>query len=164
MKIFEQLGLGWWEILFHAVNLIILITALYFLLYKPVKRMIANHRAKLNAVIEENSKLNAEANEIKHQYDKMVADVKDEAAKVVAEATEKTKKKSEETLAQARAQAKTIVENAKREAAAETQRMKLDYQEKVSDIAIAMAEKVLAREVSKEDNKKIIDECLKEWE
>ena len=34
----------------------------------------------------------------------------------------------------------------------------------VSALAIAMAERVLEREVSEDDNRKIIDECLKEWE
>ena len=39
-EILEKLGLGGWEILFHAVNLAILIVALYFLLYKPVKKLL----------------------------------------------------------------------------------------------------------------------------
>ena len=30
-NVFESLGLGWWEILFHTVNLLILIIALRFL-------------------------------------------------------------------------------------------------------------------------------------
>ena len=64
----------------------------------------------------------------------------------------------------ARRQAKTIVDNARKEAVAENQRMKNEYQEKVSALAIAMAERVLEREVSEDDNRKIIDVCLKEWE
>ena len=57
-----------------------------------------------------------------------------------------------------------IVETAKREAEAETRRIEQANRDKVADMAIMMAEKILAREVGKEDNKKIIDECLKEWE
>ena len=164
MEIFEKLGLGWFEILFHVVNLVILVVALYFLLYKPIKQLIANHRAKLAAVVEENARLNEEANESKHRYEQMLAEVKEEAAQVIADATEKTQKKSEETLAAAREQAKAIVETAKREAEAETRRIEQANRDKVADMAIMMAEKILAREVGKEDNKKIIDECLKEWE
>ena len=50
MEIFENLGLSLTSIVFHTINLVILIVALHFLLYKPVKKMIANHKAKLNDI------------------------------------------------------------------------------------------------------------------
>ena len=151
MDILEKLGLSWMSVLFHVLNLLILIAALYYLLYKPVRKMIADHRQKLDSVFEENRRLNAEAAEMKHEYEAKTAAMRDELGKVAEEAAKS-------------AQARTIVENARKEAVAENQRMKNEYQEKVSALAIAMAERVLEREVSEDDNRKIIDECLKEWE
>ena len=164
MEIFEKLGLSWMTVLFHALNLIILITALYFLLYKPVRKMVADHRAKLDSITEENRRLNAEAAEIKHEYEQKTVQMREELMKSAEESAKNAQVKADETLAAARAQAKTIVENARKEAVAENQRMKNEYQQKVSALAIEMAEKVLEREVSADDNRKIIDECLKEWE
>lgn len=164
MDILEKLGLSWMSVLFHVLNLLILIAALYYLLYKPVRKMIADHRQKLDSVFEENRRLNAEAAEMKHEYEAKTAAMRDELGKVAEEAAKSAQAKADETLAAARAQAKTIVENARKEAVAENQRMKNEYQEKVSALAIAMAERVLEREVSEDDNRKIIDECLKEWE
>ena len=164
MDILEKLGLSWMSVLFHVLNLLILIAALYYLLYKPVRKMIADHRQKLDSVYEGNRRLNAEAADMKHECEAETAAMRDELGKVAEEAAKSAQAKADETLSAARAQAKTIVENARKEAVAENQRMKNEYQEKVSALAIAMAERVLEREVSEDDNRKIIDECLKEWE
>lgn len=65
-EIFEKLGLGGWDILFHAVNLVILIVALYFLLFKPVKKIIAGHRQKLDEIYKENRRMHEETEELKN--------------------------------------------------------------------------------------------------
>lgn len=164
MNIFESLGLGLWEILFHTVNLLILIIALRFLLYKPVKRMIENHKAKLNDVFEENKKLNAEASAMKEKYDVMLEEAKQEVVRVSEQAAKNAQQKSDETIEEAKRQAKNILENAKKEAVSEKERLKSDFRETVSRLAVDIAEKVLQREISEKDNKKIIDDCLKQWE
>lgn len=164
MNIFESLGLGLWEILFHTVNLLILIIALRFLLYKPVKRMIENHKTKLNEVFEQNQKLNSEASAMKQKYDTMLEEAKQEVMKVSAQAAHNAEMKSEETIEEAKLQAKNILENAKKEAIAEKQRLANDYRDSVSRLAVEIAEKVLEREINEKDNKKIIEECIAQWE
>lgn len=163
-NVFESLGLGWWEILFHTVNLIILIVAIRFLLYKPVKRLIANHKKKLDDVFEENKKLEKEAEKAKEKYDKMMQDAAAEVAKVSKEAAENARIKSEETILEAKKQAENIVESARKETEAERVRMKNDYRETVGRLAVDIAEKVLEREIDKKDNEKIIEDCLEQWE
>lgn len=164
MQIFEKLGLGLFEICFHTLNLIILIVALTFLLFKPIKKMIDNHKAKLNDIFEQNQKLNSEANEMKHKYDQLLSEMKQEVMRVSAEAAEKAQAKSDEMIESAKEQAKNIVDTAKKEVAAEKLRLKNDFRDSVAGLAVEIAGKVLAREVKPSDNKKIIDECLSEWE
>ena len=40
---FEALGLEWQSIVLHLFNLVVLTVGLYFLLFKPVKRMVKEH-------------------------------------------------------------------------------------------------------------------------
>lgn len=164
MEILKQLGLGWQDILFHAINLIILVVALYFILYKPVKKMVANHKAKLDDVFKENQKLNAEAHEIKHKNDQILAQVKQEAAKVTEDAIIKAEERSVQVIADAKQKANNILETAKKEAIAEKQRLKTDFRESTSKLAIDIAEKLLEREVTEKDNALIIDKCLSDWD
>ena len=163
-SIFERLGISWTSILFHLVNVVILIVALYFLLYKPVKKIIYNHRQKLKDVFDENKKLEEDALEMKQKYEGMIEDVKQEAMRVSAEAAEKAQRKSDEIINHAKEQADNILENAKKDVAASKLRLKNEFRDSVSKMAVDIAEKVLEREVSEEDNKDIIDACLKEWD
>lgn len=163
-NVFESLGLGWWEILFHTVNLIILVVALWFLLFKPIKKMIRKHKEKLDDVFEKNKKLEADAVTMKDEYAALIEDAKKEAVKISLEAAQNAKRKSEETIENANIQAKNIIEEAKRETKVEKERLKSDFKDAVGKLGVEIAEKVLEREISERDNNDIIDKCLKEWE
>lgn len=163
-NVLESLGLGWWEILFHTVNLIILIVALRFLLYKPIKRMTDKHKEKLNEVFEENKRLEQEAVKMKDDYTKLMDDAKKEAVKISLEAAQNAQKKSEEVIEEANEQARNIIENAKRETLVEKERLKSDFKDAVGKLSVEIAEKVLEREINESDNEDIIDKCLKQWE
>ena len=159
-KILEKLGLGGWEILFHAVNLILLVVALYFLLYKPVKNIIAGHRKKLNDLYEENRRMQEEKEALEDEFEEM----KQRAVEESAQIGERALKRSQEIVEDAQKKADSIIESAQKEAIAERQRMQYELHDTVGHIAVEIAEKILAREVKEEDNRRIIDESLAEWE
>ena len=159
-EIFEKLGISGWSILFHAVNLVILVVALYFLLYKPVKKIVANHRKKLDDIYAENARITEENETLKHEYDDMKQKAVEESAQIRKAAVER----SNEIVAEANAKADAIIENAQHEAVAEKQRIQSELHDTVGHIAVDIAAKILEREVSAEDNKRIIDESLSEWD
>ena len=41
--------------------------------------------------------------------------------------------------------------------------MQQDIEKEITDVSFVVAEKVLARDITKEDNKRMIEECLEEW-
>lgn len=159
-EILQKLGLGGWEILFHIVNLALLIVALYFLLYKPVKKIIAGHRKKLDDIYAENKRLQEEADDLKNAYDEMKQKAVSESAEITARATQR----SGEIIEEAHKKADAILESAQKEAAGERQRMQHELHDTVGHIAVEIAEKILEREVNEDDNRRIIDESLSEWE
>lgn len=159
-EILEKLGLGGWEILFHFINLVILVVALYFLLFKPVKKIIAGHRKKLDDIYSENSKMREETDALKSSYE----DMKQKALEESAQISERAVVRSGEIIEEAQRKADAIVENAQKEAIAERHRIKNELHDTVGHIAVEIAGKILEREVNEEDNKRIIDESLAEWE
>ncbi len=158
--ILEKLGLGGWEILFHAINLVILIVALYFLLFKPVKKIIAARRKKLDDIYAENERMREEADTLKNEFD----DMKQKALAESAEMSERAQERCNEIIEEAQKKAETIIDNAQKEAIVERHRIQNELHDSVGHIAVEIAEKILQREVSEEDNKRIIDESLSEWE
>jgi F-type H+-transporting ATPase subunit b len=150
--------------LIYLANIIILVVALYFLLYKPVSKIIAAHRQKLKDVFDENQRLNAEAAETKRKYEALIDDVKQEVARIGADAAAKAQVKADEVIGRATEQADNIIRNAKQEAFSERERLKNELYDSVGRIAVDIAQKVLEREVSVDDNRRLIDSYLTEWE
>lgn len=163
-EIFEKLGITWQGMLFHLIALVVLIVALTLLLYNPIKKMIKGHNDKLKNIFEDNDKLNAESAEMKQKYEVMVSEVKQEAMRVSAEATAKAQVRADEIIAEAENNASNILESAKVESLSYKERLKNEFKSSVSKMSVEIAGKVLEREVSEKDNKKIIDACLTEWE
>lgn len=159
-ELFKKLGLGGWEILFHAINLVLLVVALYFLLYKPVKNIVANHRKKLDDINSENLRMREETDALKNEY----SDMKQKALEESATISKRAEERSKEIIEEAQQKADAILESAQKEALLEKQRIKHELYDSVGHIAVDIAEKILSREVSEEDNRKLIDESLSEWE
>lgn len=159
-KIFENLGIDGFEILFHAINLIILIVAMYLLLFKPVKKIIASRRQKLDDIRKENERMREETESMKSGYE----EIKQKALEESAVISERAVARGNEIVEEAQKEAAAILENAQKEAVAEKQRVQHELYDSVGHIAVEIAEKILEREVSEEDNKRIIDESLSEWD
>lgn len=159
-EIFEKLGISGLEILFHAINLVILIVAMYLLLFKPVKKIIAARRQKLDDIRKENERMREETESMKNGYE----EIKQKALEESAAVSERAVARSNEIVEEAQKEAEAILENARKEAVAEKQRVQHELYDSVGHIAVEIAEKILEREVSEEDNKRIIDESLAEWD
>lgn len=163
-EIFEKLGISWQGMVFHLIALILLIVVLTLLLYNPMKKLIHNHNEKLKNIFDENDKLNDEAKDIKQKYDGALAEIKQEAVRINAQVSEKANTRAEEIITEAQESANNIMEGAKVEALAYKERLNNEFKATVSKMSVEIAGKVLEREVSEKDNKKIIDACLSEWE
>lgn len=159
-EIFKKLGLSGWEILFHAVNLVILVVALYFLLYRPVKKIVSNHRKKLDDIYKENARMRKETETMQTEYDAVRQKALEEAAAV----NERAMQRSKEIIEEAQIKADAILDSAQKEAIAEKHRVQHELHDSVGHIAVEIAEKILEREVSEADNRRIIEESLSEWE
>lgn len=161
---FEKLGIDVGSIIFYAISLVVLVVALYLLLYKPVTKMIQAHRAKLDEVFEENKRLNEEAEKIKEQNEKEMERVRIESMRIAEEAATKASAVSDELLAEAEKKAKAILETARNDAQVERKRLETEFRDTVGQLAVEISEKILQREVLHTDNEKLIDESLSEWE
>ena len=160
----EIFGLDWVSMLVYLGNLVLLIVVMTLLLYKPVKKMMKSKRESLDAVYAENKKLKAEHDELRAEYDKMVDDMKLENARAAAKIAEVAQERADEILAEARKQAEQIVAAAKKESATQVEQLKAEYRDSVNKLALQIAQKLLEREISGDDNSKLIEQVLSDWE
>ncbi|MDD3213868.1 MAG: F0F1 ATP synthase subunit B [Eubacteriales bacterium] len=152
------------SILLHVVNAAILIGALYWLLYKPVRKFM-NKRATgiakdLQDVADAQEKLRDEQKSAHEEIEAVRKDAASKAAKSVAQAQEQAQhiledahKDAELTLKQARMEAEYMRRNARDK-----------MRDEVADLSVQLAGKILQREVNQADHAKLVEDFLKKVE
>ncbi len=161
--IFSSLGITWESIVLHLFNLVVLTVGLYFLLFRPVKKMIKQRQEKVKKIEKENADLNEEVKQMKSSSEKVLSEAKKEAAAIHESAVKVANQKADEIVAEARDRAKTLVSQTQRAMDEERGKLRADIEKQIADVSVAVAEKVLAKTITPEDNKELIEQCLDEW-
>ena len=162
-NIFDALGFDWQSIVAHLIALIILTVGLYLLLFKPVKKMIKERQEKIRKIEQENNDLNEEVKSMKSSTEVVLNEAKKQASVIHDNAVRVANQKADEIVSSARKEAKDLVERTEREMEEERTKLQSEIKKQISDVSIAVAEKVLARDLTPQDNKKLIEDCIEQW-
>jgi F-type H+-transporting ATPase subunit b len=110
----------------------------------------------------------------KHDRDEAEARLKEYAAKlqsaqreaigIVEEARRDAERLREELRERARAEADTLIKNAERQVQLETSRAVQQIRKEAADLSVTIASKLLQRNISKEDNERLINDAMKQME
>ena len=157
------LGIDWIKILMHLLVFAVLMTGLTFLLYKPVLKFIKARQDNIQKGLDEGKRMQEEAQAVKAEYN-------DKLAKTELEIEEKQQSAAAELEAY-KAEQKELVDQeiaalrskAQEDIQQEREHAVKEIHDEVVDIAIKLTGELLEKEISKEDNSKLIEECLKEW-
>jgi F-type H+-transporting ATPase subunit b len=154
----EMLG----DLIINLINIVILFFAAKGLLYKPVKRFLdARREAAANAEAE-TQRQQDELRRSKEKYDSLMSDTAAIRLGAQREAEEKARAAAEEILAEARAEAGRITEESRAAAEKERRKMLSDAQEQIGALAVEIAGKILERETSDADDRRIIEKFFAE--
>jgi F-type H+-transporting ATPase subunit b len=85
-----------------------------------------------------------------------------EAGKIIEDARRDAERFREELRGRAKAEAETLVANAERQIQLETSRALQQIRHEAVDLSVAIASKLLQRNISKEDNQRLIDDALRQ--
>ena len=137
------LNIDWQQILLHWMNLAILTGGLYFLLYKPVKGVIAKREEHYRQLDEQAAQKLAEAERVHAEYQAKLDGADEEIHQARAKAQQAIQQSTEDQLAQAKEQARQIVAHAQTEAEQSRERVLRESQRELRKLA-AQATKKLA--------------------
>ena len=144
MQLYQALiTLDGWTFLAQICNLMIQLVIFKKLLLNPVKKVIAERKAKADSQIADAQKLRTEANQI------------------VASAQKTAAARSEELLGEARAQAAALKQKAEADIAQERKKAVNEVKDEIGGMAMEIASKVVEREIREADHKDLIDEFIK---
>ena len=158
------LGLDWKDILLHLLNFAILVAIAGGLIYKPVIRFVHARREEIENQEKEHNEKMKEAEEKKTEYAALIGSAEQDIAAKKKEADADAAKKAEATLEEAKRRAEKILSDAEEEAKRDKVKAVTAMKGEVAEVAVLIASGILDKEITPEENAKIIDDCLKEWD
>ena len=162
MQLYQALiTLDGWTFLAQICNLMIQLVIFKKLLLNPVKKVIAERKAKADSQIADAQKLRTEAEAMKAEYEQNLQNARNEANQIVASAQKTAAARSEELLGEARAQAAALKQKAEADIAQERKKAVNEAKDELGGMAMAIASKVVEREIKEADHKDLIDEFIK---
>ena len=162
MQLYQALiTLDGWTFLAQICNLMIQLVIFKKLLLNPVKKVIAERKAKADSQIADAQKLRTEAEAMKAEYEQNLQNARTEANQIVATAQKTAAARSEELLGEARAQAAALKQKAEADIAQERKKAVNEVKDEIGGMAMEIASKVVEREIKEADHQDLIDEFIK---
>ena len=153
-------SLGWWEILVTICNTLITFLIVKKFLFKPVLKMINERQKEIDDMYSAADSAQKQAQAMEAEYQQKLSAAADTGERIVKEAVARGQAREEEILRQANAQAAAILDKASADIAMEKKKAVNDAKDEISDIAMAIAEKVVGRELGDADQSDLINEFI----
>lgn len=155
----EILGQG---LLFQAIAVFILFAGMSFLLFEPVKKLLANRRERIKNDIESATQDKEDAAKLKEEYDSKIKEVNKEADEILSAARKKALKRENEIIVEAEEEAARILSRANQEIELEKSKVKDEVKVEIIKVATCMASKIVEASIDEAKQNELIDETLKE--
>ena len=153
-------GLFIWTIL----TFLVLVTLLAKFAWRPLLQALDSRQELIRKSLDDAQQARQELERLHHESAQILRQARVEAEAVIAQSRSDAAKLREELRQKAKAEADGIVRNAERQIQLETQRALQQIRHEAVDLSVMIASKILQRNITREDNEKLIEEALKQVE
>ena len=154
------IGVNFWTALFVLLNTLAVFFVAKKNLFVPVKNMIDERQKEIDTMYDEANAAKDEALKLQTEYEEKLLAAQDESERIVKEAMVRGQNREEEIVRAAHKEACAIMEKAEADIAQEKKKAMNDAKNEISEIAIAIAEKVIDRELNEEDHQNLVDSFI----
>jgi len=156
------IGVNFWTALFVLLNtLVIFFVAKHFLVV-PVHKIITDRQKEIDDMYENADKAKSDAQAMKADYQQKLEAAQATAERLVKEAAVRGANREEEIVRQANAEAAQILAKAAADAQLEKKKAVNDAKDEISGLAMAIAGKVVGRELNAADQSALVDHFIDE--
>ena len=148
------------SLIVQVINFLILLFILKRLLYKPFLAKMAERTSTIQTALDEAKAARAEAARQQEENEARLRAAYAEAAVVREQALKEAAEESRKHIEAAQAQSRKMVEDTKAQLDAEVRRARDELRREVSDLAIAVAEKLVHRTLREDDHRRIVAEAI----
>ena len=149
-----------WTFIIQIINLFIQVYFIKRFLFKPINEILQKRKDLADKEIREARQAQDEANSLKSQYEDSLTNAHAEAARIVSDAQKEAENKAETIVRDAEQQATTIKAKASADIEQEKKKAINEAKDEIGSLAMEIAGKVVEKEISENDHKKLIDEFI----
>ena len=154
------LGVNPWTALFVLLNTLTIYFVAKKFLFAPVMNIIESRQKEIDGLYESAGNAKAEAEALRDAYQEKINDAKAASEKIVKEAVARGQSREEEILRKANDEAESIRNKASADIAMEKKKAINEAKDEISGLALAIAGKVVERELKESDQAQLIDQFL----
>ena len=155
-------GVNFWTALFVLLNTLIIFFVAKKFLFVPVMKIITERQQEIDDMYSQAGDAREEAQKLQSEYEEKLSAAAATSERLVKEATVRAQGREEEIIRQANERAEAIRAKASADIAQEKKKALNDAKDEISVIALAIAGKVVGRELDGEDQSKLVDSFIEE--
>jgi F-type H+-transporting ATPase subunit b len=151
-------GLQIWTL----VTFVILLALLAIFAFKPIAQALDRRSEAIKKSIDEAEKQRAEAKKLLEDYQKQIADARNEAGKVIEEARQLGERVRKEVVEKANTEASAVAQRAQEEIVRQKEKGIQELKDTVAALSVQIASKVIEKEVNEATHRQLIDNLIKD--
>ena len=155
-------GVNFWSALFILLNTLIIFFVARKFLFGPVMKIITDRQKEIDDMYTQAGNARDEAAKLQSEYEDKLSAAAATSERLVKEATVRAQSREEEIIRQANERAEAIRTKASADIAQEKKKAINDAKDEISVIALAIAGKVVERQLDAEDQSKLVDSFIEE--
>ena len=153
-----------YNIAIQLFNVALLTAFLTFLLYKPVRKYLADRKRRIRDEIDGARRHTEEALSLKAKYERMIAEIEAEREEILRQTHKNAVEKSDQLLFEARREAEAIFHRAKADLDLERESISEEMKRQMIEIAHVMAGRIIQVSIDRETQDRLIMQALDEWD
>lgn len=156
------LGVDPWTALFILLNTLTIFFVAKKFLFKPVMKIISDRQKEIDDLYADAGAAKEQARQLQESYQQKLSAAQETSDRIVKEAVARGQSREEQIIRDANAQAAAIMDKASQDIAQEKKKVINDAKNEISDLAMAIAGKVVGHALEGADQASLIDGFIRE--
>lgn len=161
-EIAHSLDLNWGLIVTQIIGFILTVWILKAFAWKPLLKMLEDRKNKIAEDIGDAEKIKSDAEALLDDYNAKLRDIETEARSKIQDAVGEGNRIATEIREQAREEARQIVEKSREELARDIAKARVQLRDEMVGMAITAAEKIISAKLDEAEQKRLLEDFLKE--
>lgn len=160
-SLIETFHIDWRLLTAQIVNFAIVFAVLYWLVFKPLSRVMAERTAKIEKGLLDAKKAEAELSKTQEEFNKTMAEAKKQANVILEKAAGQAEARKQEMIARAKEEIGWLINQEKQKMQAEKAATLKEIKREAADLVITVTEKVLSEKIDEKKDREMIKRMIK---